>query len=105
MTTEKFFLEKSIDGERMMIGFFQLSWLEKLLETLLQRSFFFNQPLHKRPALHKHSHFLKVSVYFCQIADDTFFYRQLGSGLSPQSYLYSQGYWGSKLLNGGLVVL
>ena len=30
----------------------------------------------------------------------SFFYKQLGLGLSPQSYLYFQGFWGSKLLNG-----
>ena len=29
-----------------------------------------------------------------------FFYKQLGSGLSPQIYLYFQGFRGSKLLNG-----
>ena len=34
-----------------------------------------------------------------------FFYKQLGSGLSPQSCLYFQGFWVSKLLNGCLVVL
>ena len=28
-----------------------------------------------------------------------FCYKQLGSGLSPQSCLYFQGFWGSKLLN------
>ena len=31
-------------------------------------------------------------------------YKKLGSGLSPQSCLYFQGFWGSKLLNGCLVV-
>ena len=30
--------------------------------------------------------------------------KQLGSGLSPQICLYFQGFWGSKLLNGCLVV-
>ena len=29
---------------------------------------------------------------------------QLGSGLSPQNCLYFQGFWGSKLFNGCLVV-
>ena len=33
-----------------------------------------------------------------------FFYKQLGSGLSPKGCLYFQGFWGSKLLNGCLVV-
>ena len=33
-----------------------------------------------------------------------FFYKQLGLGLSPQGYLYFQRFWGSKLLNGCLVV-
>ena len=33
-----------------------------------------------------------------------FFYKELGSGLSPQSCLYFQGFRGSKLLNGCLVV-
>ena len=33
-----------------------------------------------------------------------FFYKQLGSGLSPQSCLYVQGFGGSKLLNGCFVV-
>ena len=28
-----------------------------------------------------------------------FFYKQLGSGLSPESCWYFQGFWGSKLLN------
>ena len=32
------------------------------------------------------------------------FDKQLVSGLSPQSCLYFQGFWGSKLLNGCLVV-
>ena len=32
------------------------------------------------------------------------FYKQLGSGLSPQSCFYFQVAWGSKLLNGCLVV-
>ena len=32
------------------------------------------------------------------------FSKQLGSGLSPQNYLYFQGFWGSKLFNGCLVV-
>ena len=31
-----------------------------------------------------------------------FFYKQLGSDPSPQSCLYFQGFWGSKLLNQGL---
>ena len=31
-------------------------------------------------------------------------YKQLESGLSPQSCLYFPGFWGSKLLNGCLVV-
>ena len=30
-----------------------------------------------------------------------FFYKQLGSDLSPQSCLYFQGFWDSKLLNQG----
>ena len=34
----------------------------------------------------------------------TFFYKQLASGLSPQSRLYLQGFWGLKLLNVYLVV-
>ena len=34
----------------------------------------------------------------------SFFYKQLGSGLSPESYLYFQSFWGSKLLNSCLVV-
>ena len=34
----------------------------------------------------------------------SFFYKQLGSGLSPQGCLYFQGFWDSKLLNGCLVV-
>ena len=34
----------------------------------------------------------------------SFFYKQLGSGLSPQSCSYFQVFWGSKLLNGCLVV-
>ena len=34
-----------------------------------------------------------------------FFYKRLGSGLSPQSCLYFQGFWGSKLLNGSLIVV
>ena len=34
----------------------------------------------------------------------TLFYKQLGSGLIPQSRLYFQGFWGSKLLNACLVV-
>ena len=33
-----------------------------------------------------------------------FFCKQLESGLSPQSCLYFQGFWGSKLLNGCFVV-
>ena len=33
-----------------------------------------------------------------------FFYKQLGLGLSPQSCLFFQCFWDSKLLNGGLVV-
>ena len=33
-----------------------------------------------------------------------FFYKQLGSGLSPQSCLHFQAAWGSKLLNGCLVI-
>ena len=33
-----------------------------------------------------------------------YFYKQLGSSLSPQSYLYFKGFWGSKLCNGCLVV-
>ena len=33
-----------------------------------------------------------------------FFYKQLGSGLSPQFCLYFDGFWGSKLLNGCLEV-
>ena len=33
-----------------------------------------------------------------------FFYKQLGSSLSPQNCLHFQGFWGSKLLNGSLVV-
>ena len=33
-----------------------------------------------------------------------FFYKQLASGLSSQSYLYFQGFYGSKLLDGCLVV-
>ena len=32
------------------------------------------------------------------------FYEQLGPGLSPQSCLYFQDFWGSKLINGCLVV-
>ena len=35
---------------------------------------------------------------------DTFFYKQLGWGLNPQSCLYFQGLWGSKLLAVCLVV-
>ena len=31
------------------------------------------------------------------------FCKQLGSGLSPQSCLYSQSFWDSKLLNGCLI--
>ena len=31
-------------------------------------------------------------------------YKQLESGLSPKSCLYFPGFWGSKLLNGCLVV-
>ena len=34
----------------------------------------------------------------------TLFYKQLVLGLTPQSCLYFQGFQGSKLLNGGLVV-
>ena len=34
----------------------------------------------------------------------TLFYKRLESGLSPQSCLYFQGFWGSKLLNDCLVV-
>ena len=34
----------------------------------------------------------------------TFVYKQVGSGPSPQSCLYFQGFWGSKLFNGCLVV-
>ena len=33
------------------------------------------------------------------------FYKQQGTGLSPKSCLRSQAFWGSKLLNGCLVVL
>ena len=33
-----------------------------------------------------------------------FFYKQLGSGLSLQSCLYFQGFWGLQLRNGCLVV-
>ena len=36
--------------------------------------------------------------------DIHFFYKQLGSGLSPQSCLYFEGFGDSKLLNGCLVV-
>ena len=38
------------------------------------------------------------------IWDYTFFHKQLGSGLGPQSWLYFQGFQGSKLLNGCLAV-
>ena len=31
-------------------------------------------------------------------------YKQLGSGLSPERCLYSPGFWGSKLLNGYLML-
>ena len=41
---------------------------------------------------------------FEKIYYNTFFYKQLGSGLSPQSCLYFQDFWGSKRLNGCLVV-
>ena len=42
---------------------------------------------------------------FCEIIDYTYFvYKQLGSGLNPQSCLYFQGFGGSKLLNGCLIV-
>ena len=34
-----------------------------------------------------------------------FSYKQLGSDHIPQSWLYFQGFWGSKILNGSLVVL
>ena len=33
-----------------------------------------------------------------------FFYKQLGSGVSPPSCLYSQGFQGSKFFNGCLIV-
>ena len=33
-----------------------------------------------------------------------FFYKQLGPGITPQSCLYFEVVWGSKLLNGCLVV-
>ena len=33
------------------------------------------------------------------------FYKQQGTGLSPKSCLRNQAFWGSKLLNGCLVVL
>ena len=39
---------------------------------------------------------------FCEL--HLFFYKQLGSGLSLYSCLYFQGFWGSKLLIGFLVV-
>ena len=39
-----------------------------------------------------------ISLYY------TFFCKQLGSGLSPQNCVCFQGFWGSKLLNGCLVV-
>ena len=34
----------------------------------------------------------------------TFFNKQLGSGLSPQSYFYFKGFQGSKLFNGSLII-
>ena len=45
------------------------------------------------------SYFL-LQVFFSQFCYTLIFiYKQLGSGLSPQSWLYFQGFMGSKLLN------
>ena len=52
---------------------------------------------------------IHVFIWFLVVSEKsgrayTFSYKQLGSGLSPQSCLYLQGFWGPKLLNGCLVV-
>ena len=47
-----------------------------------------------------------LSVYYVKLKNDMrlhLFYKQLGSGLRPQSCLYFQGFRSSKLLNGCLV--
>ena len=44
---------------------------------------------------------LQEILFFQQIL---FFYKQVGSGLSPQICLYFQGFRGSKLLNDCLIV-
>ena len=49
----------------------------------------------------------KKSVYYVKVKmiwDYTFFHKQIGSGLSPQSCLYFQRFRGSNLFNGCLVV-
>ena len=47
---------------------------------------------------------LLIKVLKLKLYENTIFYKQLGSGLSTQSCLYFQGFRGSKLLNGCLVV-
>ena len=47
----------------------------------------------------------KDSVELQNVSPYTIFFKQLGSGLSPQSRSYFQGFQVSKLLNGLLVVL
>ena len=47
---------------------------------------------------------LLIKVLKLKLYENTIFYKQLESGLSTQSCLYFQGFRGSKLLNGCLVV-
>ena len=47
---------------------------------------------------------LSFSKFCFLLLKYSFFHKQQGSGLSPQSWLYFQGFWSSKLLNGCLVV-
>ena len=53
---------------------------------------------------HKDHMSLFIKVTFMLIFYSYFFYKKLELDLSPQSFLYFQGFWGSKLLNGFLVV-
>ena len=53
--------------------------------------------------------FFQLERFHCEVtlwSKKTYilFYKQLGSGLSPQSCLYFQGFWSSELLNDCLVV-
>ena len=96
---------KAVAGKSIFFQYFLKIFFQKY-EVILKKQIILEMTLDASLVLSQcfTTRLVNTSQTVCDNSYTYFFYKQLESSRSPQSCLYFQGFWGSKFLDGCLVV-